>query len=167
MHNTYYNNMVCYINNKQSDTDSHQSKVNNHRSQSDICKLYWKFQSTYNIWFWVRVTCNFKSNYCISLFQILNWFQIGDISLWLKSANKLLIVTFYFWCDASEAFLSNYYQHTIMLSILGSCCGFLQLCCHFRWKLVVSLPKVSKVFSQRLPKSREEVKFVQQLKDKS
>ena len=39
VHNTYYNNMVCYINNKQSDTDSHQSKVNNHRSQSDICKL--------------------------------------------------------------------------------------------------------------------------------
>ena len=30
VHNTYYNNMVCYINNKQSDTDSHQSKVNNH-----------------------------------------------------------------------------------------------------------------------------------------
>jgi len=27
VHNTYYNNMVCYINNKQSDTDSHQSKV--------------------------------------------------------------------------------------------------------------------------------------------
>ena len=27
VHNTYYNNMVCYINNKNSDTDSHQSKV--------------------------------------------------------------------------------------------------------------------------------------------
>ena len=33
VHNTYYNNMVCYINNKQSDTDSHQSKVNNQQQQ--------------------------------------------------------------------------------------------------------------------------------------
>ena len=41
MHNTYYNNMVCYINNKQSDTDSHQSKVNNHNNQSDNEIFIW------------------------------------------------------------------------------------------------------------------------------
>ena len=38
VHNTYYNNMVCYINNKQSDTDSHQSKVNNNNDNNITCK---------------------------------------------------------------------------------------------------------------------------------
>ena len=40
VHNTYYNNMVCYINNKQSDTDSHQSKVNNQQQQKQNKNIF-------------------------------------------------------------------------------------------------------------------------------
>ena len=64
VHNTYYNNMVCYINNKQSDTDSHQSKVNNNNDNNINCKQSNTVNNHNSEW---KLASDVNSNYCITL----------------------------------------------------------------------------------------------------